>query len=611
MADHPGKPPMAMGGMPGGGRRIGPKIKAKNTRAAASRLWKYLGRQRTGLIIVCILAVITAVTTLIGPYLLGFAVDHYIIERDMSGLLKLCLILLVVYVCGAILTWMQTYVMVGVAQRTVWEMRSDLFSWLQKLPLSFFDSKTNGELMSRTTNDIDNVSQTLNQSVTQILSSIFTLIGACAIMFYLSLWLTLVTLLTIPLMLFLTKNIAKFTRKHFSGQQKQLGELNGFIEESVSGQKVIKIFRREQTTKQQFHKMNMSLRSESIKAQILSGFMGPVMNVVNNLSFALIAAIGGWMAFHELTSVGIVVSFLNYSKQFNRPVNELANQFNQLQSGLAGAERVFEVLDMRPEYQEEPKEDNRLISSPIQKGKVEFQDVSFAYKENEPILKQVTFTAEPGKTIALVGPTGAGKTTIINLLTRFYDVQQGSIMIDGQDIRRIDKLQLRSQLGIVLQDAYLFSDTIRENIRYGKLEASDEEVEAAAKLANAHSFVQKLPDGYDTTLTAAGGNLSHGQRQLITIARAILANPAILILDEATSSIDTRTEMYIQNAMKSLMNGRTSFVIAHRLSTIREADKILVIDHGEIIEQGNHEELMKEKGFYYRLYSSQFKHSVV
>lgn len=605
-----GPGPMGMGGG-GHGRGMMPKAKPKKLGPTLKRLWNYLGRQRSGLVAVFLLTALSSGVALIGPYLIGRAIDLYIIPRDYDGLLWLCCFLLGVYAFSAAMGWIQGFVMAGVSQRTVRELRRDLFARMQKLPLRFFDSRTHGELMSRTTNDIENVSNSLNQSVSQLINSLLTVVGSLALMIGLNVWLTLVSLVTIPVIMFLTGQIAKRTRKHFTAQQQHLGELNGYIEETVTGQKVVKSFHREEQAIRQFQSHNEKLRNVSIRAQIMSGLMGPVNNVVNNFSFALIAAIGGWMAIRDLTTIGIVVSFLNYSRQFTRPINELANQFNMIQSAIAGAERVFEIMDTPSEYEEQERgqADRDWIRRDI-RGEVQFDKVTFGYREDVPVLKNVTLTAKPGDTIALVGPTGAGKTTIVNLLTRFYDIDQGSITVDGDNVRHWDKSRLREQLGIVLQDAYLFSETVRENIRYGKLDATDEQIEAAAKLANADGFIRKLPNGYDTVLSAEGGNLSQGQRQLITIARAILADPAILILDEATSSVDTRTEMHIQEAMRKLMKGRTSFVIAHRLSTIREADQILVIQGGEIIERGNHQELLDQMGFYNELYTSQFKRVV-
>ncbi|RAR41016.1 ABC transporter ATP-binding protein [Paenibacillus sp. MDMC362] len=579
------------------------KAKPKNTMGTIRRIWGYIRPFKGGMIAVFSFTLITTILSLIAPYLLGNAVDHYIIPGDFKGLMGLCAVLLSVYAGTALTAWLQQHVMVKVSLLSIQAMRRDIFARLQVLPLRFFDSKTHGELMSRTTNDIENVSGTLNQSVTQLISSVLSLVGSLAIMLYLNVWLTLLSMATIPIVMLFTKTVASRTRKHFSKQQSTLGELNGFIEETVSGQKVVQVYRRERHAAAQFDVMNKKLTDASIQAQIYSGTVGPVMNVLNNVSFALIAAVGGYMAFKDFTTVGVVVAFLNYSKQFQRPLNDLANQFNLVQSAVAGAERVFEIIDTESEYQD----DQDANTADDIHGEVQFDRVCFSYKEGVPILKDVSLTARPGETIALVGPTGAGKTTIINLLTRFYEIDSGMITIDGVDIRQLDKDHLRSKLGIVLQDAYVFSASIRENIRYGRLDASDEEIETAAKLANAHDFIMKLPEGYDTLLASGGGNLSQGQRQLLTIARAVLADPVILILDEATSSIDTRTEMHIQTAMRTLMKGRTSLVIAHRLSTIREADQILVMNQGGISERGTHEELLAKRGFYYELYNSQFK----
>lgn len=592
------------GGMGAGpGRFTAPKVRPKNSYAAVKRLWAYLGRQRSGMLAATMLTVISALIGLTGPYFMGKAVDEYIIPGDYSGLAGLCLVMLGLYALGSLVSWLQTYVMAGVSGRTVQELRRDVFDRFQLLPLPFFDSRSHGESMSRATNDIDNISNSLNQSVIQLLTSVITLAGALVMMLQLNLVLTAVSLTAIPLVLLATKKITGLSRRFFKGQQEELGRLNGLIEETISGQKTVKAFRREGRAVREFQEVSASLNRAGIKAQIVSGMTGPVMNVVNNLSFALITAVGGWMALHDWTTIGIIVSFLNYSKQFNRPVNELANQFNLVQSAIAGAERVFEVLDMESEY----AESGNVKTLGDVRGEVVFQDVSFGYTPDKPILKNVSFTAKPGDKIALVGPTGAGKTTIVNLLTRFYEVNSGTIRIDGVNLSELDKNSLRGKLGMVLQDAYVFSGSIRENIRYGRLDATDEEVETAAGLANADRFIRRLPNGYDTILSAEGGNLSHGQRQLLTIARTILADPAVLILDEATSSIDTRTEMHIQEAMRTLMKGRTSFVIAHRLSTIQDADQILVLSGGTIAESGTHTGLLEAKGLYYALYTSQFQ----
>ncbi|WP_442793348.1 ABC transporter ATP-binding protein [Paenibacillus sp. S28] len=601
-----GGPPM-MGHGPGR-NMVMQKAIPKQAGATLRRLWAYLSRQRFGLIIVYVTTILSAVISLIGPFLLGKAIDRFIMPKEHDGFWSLCLLMIGIYALGSIVSWIQVYVMTAVSQRTVLALRQDLFDKYQQLPLRFFDTHPTGELMSRTTNDIENVSNTLNQSVTQLLNSIITLAGSLVIMLRLNLPLTLVSLISIPLVLVATRQITRLTRKLFKAQQQHLGELNGFIEETVSGQKIVKLFRREPVAVEQFQKINQKLNQVGIRAQIASGMVGPVMNMVNNLSFALIAADGGWMVLQGHTSVGIVVSFLNYSKQFGRPITELANQFNLMQSAIAGAERVFEIFDLDTEYAEDHK---RAVAELGEvKGSVEFRNVTFSYKPGTPVLQDVSFTAEPGQMIALVGPTGAGKTTIINLLTRFYEIDHGDICIDGVSIRDMDKDSLRSKVGIVLQDAYVFSGSIRENIRFGRLDATDAEVEHAARLANADRFISRLPDGYDTILAAEGSNLSHGQRQLLTIARAILADPAILILDEATSSVDTRTEMHVQEAMQTLMKGRTSFVIAHRLSTIQDADRILFIHGGRIAEQGDHRQLLEAKGFYYDLYTSQFQRAI-
>lgn len=582
-----------------------PKVRAKNRMATIKRIWSYLNRQRTGLIMVYVFTILNAVVALIGPYLLGKAIDSAIIPHDYGRLVRFCIMLGGVYLLGSAVSWVQAYVMTSVSQRTVYELRRDLFAKYQELPIGFFDTRANGELMSRATNDIDNVSNSLNQSVTQLLNSLITLSGSLVIMLMLNVPLTVIALVTIPLVLLASRKITGLSRIYFKNQQQHLGELNGFIEEAISGQKVIKQYRREEAETARFRGMSGELNKVSIKAQIVSGLVGPVMNLINNLDFALIASVGGWMAFKGLATVGVIVSMLNYAKQFSRPISELANQYNLIQSAIAGAERVFEVMDMPSEYiGEQPQELPRVH------GEVIFRDVVFGYQADAPILSGVSFVAKPGEKIALVGPTGAGKTTIVNLLTRFYEMNSGELLIDGRDIRELNKNELRSRLGMVLQDAHVFSGTIRENIRFGRLDATDSEVEEAASLANVSGFIARLPHGYNTMLGTDGTSLSHGQRQLLTIARAILADPAILILDEATSSVDTRTEMHIQQAMRTLMQGRTSFVIAHRLSTIQDADRILVIQGGQIAEQGSHEQLLALKGVYHELYSSQFKHAV-
>ncbi|MCR8964891.1 ABC transporter ATP-binding protein [Brevibacillus halotolerans] len=595
-----------MGGPMGKGMTGMPVVKPKNSMEALKRLWGYLREQRWSLFLVFFLVLASSGFALMGPLLIGKAIDSMGIttgQVQFSLLAKIVGSLIIVYILGALASWLQTYLMASVSQKTVKSMRKDIFDKVQTLPLRFFDERPRGDLMSRLTNDVENINNTLSQATTQIFSSLITVIGAVGMMLMLSPSLTLVSLIVVPLGLFITKKIAERTRKLFLEQQTELGQLNGYIEEMISGQRVVKAFNREQQTIDQFAEKNQRLKKVGAQAQVFSGVIPPLMNAINNLSFALVAGIGGYMAVQGVITIGIITAFLNYSKQFARPLNEMANQFNMLQSAFAGAERVFEVLDEEQEFADQAVAD----SLEQVEGKVEFKDVTFGYKPDKPVLQEINLIAEPGQMIALVGPTGSGKTTIVNLLMRFYDVQQGSVIVDGRDIRQIDKENLRSSIGMVLQDTYLFAGTVIENIRYGRLDATDEQVMYAARMANAHSFIERLPEGYHTKLTEDASNISQGQRQLLTIARAILADPSILILDEATSSIDTRTEMQIQKALKVLMQGRTSFVIAHRLSTIQEADQILVINQGEIIERGNHKELLEQQGFYYNLYHTQFK----
>ncbi len=590
---------------PGGGRHDAVYVvKPRDAKNTLKRLWWYLSEHKIRLFLVLFLVAITSVLTLVGPYLIGKAIDNYIIPRDFNGLFRLLILMAAIYVLMSLFTWLQSRTMINVAQLTIRNMRKDAFDKLQILPVSFFDARPRGDIMSRLTNDIDLINNALSSSLTQIFSSIITLIGTVILMLWLSPLLTGVSMITVPIMLITTNIVTRHTRRYFSEQQRVLGMLNGFAEENISGQKVVKAFVREAKEIERFEVTNQELKNVGIKAQIYSGIMGPLMNVLNNIGFAIVALSGGWLAVKQIITIGTIAAFINYTRQFTRPLNELANQINTIQSAIASAERLFEIMDEPPEPPDPPD----AIELKSVKGDVEFRNVSFSYKSDEAVLKNISFHAHPGQTIALVGPTGAGKTSIINLLARFYDPDSGDIFIDGYNIQKITRKSLRSSLGIVLQDTYLFSESVKDNIRYGRLDATDEEVKAAARLANAEQFILNLPQGYDTILSEDGGDLSQGQRQLLAIARAILADPAILILDEATSSVDTRTEQHIQEAMYKLMKGRTSFVIAHRLSTIRKADMILVIDDGEIIERGNHVQLLKQKGFYYNLYMSQFAH---
>ncbi len=587
--------------------RFGGKVeKAKDRRGTLRRLWGYLRRQRAALIAtVFIVAAITGLN-LAGPYLLGVAIDRYILPGDLPGLMRIALLMLATYAAASLLTWLQIYIMTGAAQHTVRDLRNDLFGKLQVLPLRFFDARPHGELMSRLTNDIENVNTVLADSVSQLVSGILGLVGVVVVMVVLNPRLAAVSLVAIPGMVFLLNRwLSRRTRTGFRKQQAALGKLNGMIEETITGQRVVVAYGREQATTAEFEVSNQELRRAATEANIFVGFAGPSMNMISNLGLAIVAGAGGWMAVAGLATVGTVASFINYARQLSRPLNEVAVLYNSIQSALAGAERVFEVLDEAAEA--DAVGDAGDVQPAAIAGDIVFEDVTFSYEPDVPVLQNVSLHARPGQVVALVGPTGAGKTTIVNLLTRFYEIERGQIIIDGQPIQEFRKEDLRRQLGIVLQDTFLFTGTVMDNIRYGRLDASDDEVMAAARLANADQFIHRLPHGYQTPLSERGSNLSQGQRQLLAIARAILADPSILILDEATSSVDTRTERHIQEAMRRLMAGRTSFVIAHRLSTIRDADQILVIDHGELIERGTHEGLLARRGFYHHLYHSQFR----
>ncbi|MCJ7841189.1 ABC transporter ATP-binding protein/permease [Lederbergia sp. NSJ-179] len=591
-------------------RRMGQPLKvekAKNWKKTLIRIWRYLDVYRGQLFLVFFTVLASSGLGLLGPYLIGQTIDKYIAENSGNTLVFILVMIAFVYFFFSFTSFIQNYWMIGIGQKTVFTMRKQLFHQLHKLPIKFFDKRQHGELMSRLTNDIDNVSQTLNTSVIQLSSSIITLVGTITVMLMLSPLLTLITMIVVPIMYFGMKWITNRTGRLFKEQQRHLGDLNGFIQETIAGQTIVKTFSQEEKIIVEFMEKNERLKNAGYWAQVYSGFIPKLMNMLNNLNFAIIAGAGGLLALNEYVSIGTIVVFTEYSRQFTRPLNELANQFNTLLSAVAGAERVFEILG-------EPEERDEASSRSIAQinGEIEFKHVSFSYDLNDvdQTVKDISFRVKPGETVALVGPTGAGKTTIINLLARFYETNQGEILIDGMDIRTIKRNDLRRHMGFVLQDAYLFQGTVRENIRYGRLDASDEEVEEAAKMANAHSFIMKLPNKYDTILKQDGSGISQGQRQLLSIARAMLSNPSLLILDEATSNIDTITEMKIQEALFRLMKGRTSVVIAHRLNTIQNADQILVLNQGQLIERGTHTSLLQQHGFYYDLFHSQIKEEV-
>ncbi|MBN2047288.1 MAG: ABC transporter ATP-binding protein [Anaerolineaceae bacterium] len=592
------------GGPPGGPG--GPRIEnAKDFRGTMLRLFKYFADHKLTLVVVTVMIVIYTLLGLVGPYLLGRALDEFIGNGDIAGLGRIALMMLAAYIGSAFFQFLSGYVMAKTAQDVLKTIREELFIHIQKLSLRFFDANQAGDLMSRLTNDIDAINRAVSQNVTQLISNLLTLVGVVVVMLVLNVWLTLASFVIIPLMFYITGRLALLVRRNFRELQEKTGVLNAVMEETISGQRAVKVFQKNEMVMNQFDAQNQEVRDISIRANTLTAIMMPMMTIMSNMDIAMIVGVGGWLAVKGLAgvSVGLIASFTDYNRRFTQPLRSMADLYNSLQSALAGAERVFKVLDTDPELVDH---EGALAVDDI-RGDVVFENVDFSYVSGVPVMKKVSLQAKAGETIALVGPTGAGKTTAINLLTRFYDIDDGAIYIDGNEIKTLKKDDLRRSLGIVLQDNFLFSGTVMENIRYGRLDATDEEVYRAAELANADQFIHRLPQGYNTELSERASNLSQGQRQLISIARAILADPKILILDEATSSVDTRTEVHIQEALLRLMEGRTAFVIAHRLSTIRNADQVLVINHGEIIERGTHHQLLAQKGFYYNLYMSQFK----
>lgn len=613
-----------MGPPPGMGPGKGPRHKAmmggkpKDTGVAIRRLLQYMGRDKilVGFALLCVLVFSGA--TLAGSYMLKPIVDNIgetavsvaalrktggawqsAVAGGTTELLKGVLSMLLIYGIGVIANYLQQRIMIGVSQRALIRIRKDLFDHLQDMPVRYFDTNATGDIMSRFTNDIDMIGELMNNTVIQLISGAISIIGTTAIMIYINIWLAMITIVMVPLMVKTGGSIAKRSSKYYREQQTALGKLNGYIEETVTGQKVVKVFCHEDKAVEEFVDLNNDLRGKQIRAQFFGSIMGPVMGNIGQVCYSLSAAVGGLLCFFGRLSIGGLTVFVNYSRQFSRPINEISMQVNTIFSALAGAERVFAVLDQDVE-EEDPEDAVDMLDV---KGEVIMEHVNFGYDEDKMILKDINLYAHAGQKVAFVGSTGAGKTTITNLLNRFYDIQEGIITIDGLELKKYKRRSLRENIAMVLQDTHLFSGTVRENIRYGRPDATDEEVEQAAKTASAHSFIMRLEEGYDTVLEGDGTNLSQGQRQLLNIARAALSLAPILVLDEATSSVDTRTEMHIDHGMERLMKNRTTFVIAHRLSTVRNADCIMVLEQGEIIERGTHEELLEKKGRYYQLYT--------
>lgn len=587
-----------------------PGEKPVSSAQTAGKLLRLLSNHKLPVIIALLGGIAATVLNIIGPLLLGDSVDaiqQQILVRlsgqqiNMTAIGKTLITLLSVYVGSAIFTFVQNYTMAGITQTVVRDMREKINQKISKLPLKYFDSNTKGEILSRIMNDIDNISNTLQNNFTQIITSSATLIGVLAMMIYVSWKMTLITLSVIPACLIVALLVAKRSRKYFRAQWDRTGELNGHIEEMYNGHNIVKVFGHEKEAIDEFNEINEELYSASRKAQFISGTIMPLLNFINNIGYVMICVAGGVYVFNRMITLGDVTSFITYSKMFTQPISDLGNIANNIQSSLASAERVFLLLEQEDEPAETAEHD-----LPAPKGEISFENVEFSYSPDKPLIRNFNLHVEPGQLIAIVGPTGAGKTTIVNLLMRFYDITSGSIKVDGIDIRKLSRSQLRKTFGMVLQDTWLFKGTVRDNIAYGNPEASDHDIRDAAVSAKAHSFVSTYADGYNMALEEDGTNISQGQRQLLTIARAILADPAVLILDEATSSVDTRTELLIQDAMEELMKNKTSFVIAHRLSTIRKADMILVMNDGQIVETGTHQELLNKGGFYSELYRSQF-----
>ena len=596
---------------PGGG--MAPAEKAKNFKGSISKLMQYIGRYKIAILAVMIMAAASTVFTVIGPKVLGKAttgLSEGLMKKitgtggiDFSYIGRILIIVLCLYACSAIFSFIQGWIMTGVSQKVCYRLRKEISEKINRMPMKYFESRTYGEVLSRITNDVDTLGMGLNQSITTIITSVATMIGVLVMMLSISPLMTIIAIVILPISVGLVSFVVKKSQSYFKTQQEYLGHINGQIEETYGGHMVVKSFNKEKDMVDTFDKTNAVLYSSAWKSQFFSGMMQPIMMFVGNLGYAGVALSGGMLAINGVITIGDIQAFIQYVKNFTQPITQIAQVINQVQSMAAASERVFEFL--------EEEEEEQIVKNPVStdniRGEVEFKHVKFGYKEDQIIIKDFCANVKPGQKVAIVGPTGAGKTTMVKLLMRFYDVNSGEILIDGHNIKDFNRRELRDAFGMVLQDTWLYKDTIMENIRYGKLDATDEEVIAAAKAAHAHHFIETLPGGYNMELNEDASNVSQGQKQLLTIARAILADNPILILDEATSSVDTRTEIQIQNAMDNLMKGRTSFVIAHRLSTIKDADIILVMKEGDIVEQGNHEELLAKGGFYADLYNSQFE----
>lgn len=613
MSREDNRPRRPRGPMGGGHGMRGPVEKAKDFKGTMRTLISYLAKYKLSIIIVFIFAIGSVTFSVIGPKILGKATTEIfngLVSKvsgegtgiDFEAIKRILITLVILYIVSAIFSFIQGYVMSGISQKVAYNLRDELIKKINRLPMKYFDKKTHGEVLSRFTNDIDTLSMSLNQSLTQIITSITTLVGVLIMMLSISVLMTISALVVIPISLFIISFVIKRSQKYFKSQQEYLGQVNGQVEELYGGHTVVQAFNGEEESIKEFNKVNNKLYDSAWKSQFLSSTMQPIMMFVGNLSYVVVSILGGYLVIKNRIEVGDIQSFIQYVRSFNQPISQMAQISNQLQSTAAAAERVFEFLN--------EEEEDVVVENPVNikglEGKIDFEHVNFGYDKDRTIIKDFTAHVKPGQKVALVGPTGAGKSTMIKLLMRFYDVNSGAILVDGHNVKDFNRGELRELFGMVLQDTWLFSGSIKENIRYGRLNASDDEVINAAKAAHVHHFIKTLPDGYNMLLNEESSNISQGQKQLLTIARAILADPKILILDEATSSVDTRTELLIQKAMDNLMEGRTSFVIAHRLSTIKNADLILVINDGDIVEQGNHEELLEKGGFYANLYNSQF-----